>query len=191
MACVRTVFIRSERRQLIGERLLERRPPAAMTHDRSGIRHSPGGARIVVGFLLAEAYAWGFLQGRTGRCERTALAISLAAATLAAPLQIVIGDWAARQVAQKQPVKLAAIEGLPTTMSRAPVHLLGWFDGQRVVYRIELPGLLSLLAFRDRERDRLRSRSCAPTSPQAIVRGVTSTTGPGYRMERLERERGL
>ena len=104
---------------------------------------------IVAGFLLASAYAWTFLRRRPGRYERTALAIALSAAAVAAPMQIVIGDWAARGVAKAQPVKLAAMEGLARTMGGAPVHLLGWFDGDEVVYGIEIPWLLSLLAFHD------------------------------------------
>jgi cytochrome bd ubiquinol oxidase subunit I len=106
-------------------------------------------AFIVAGFLVAGAYAWGFLRGRSGRYERTALTIALAAATVAAPLQIVIGDWAAREVAGDQPVKLAAIEGLGPTTKGAPEHLLGWYDGERVVHGIEIPRLLSLLAYHD------------------------------------------
>ena len=46
-----------------------------------------------------------------------------------------------------QPVKLAALEGLATTTKGAPEHLLGWYDGHGVEYGIEIPRLLSLLAF--------------------------------------------
>ena len=106
-------------------------------------------AYIVAGFLIAGAYAWGFLRGRWGQYERTALTIALSAAAVAAPLQIVIGDWAAREVAREQPVKLAAIEGLAHTTAGASEHLLGWYDGEQVVYGIEVPRLLSLLAFHD------------------------------------------
>jgi hypothetical protein len=60
---------------------------------------------IVAGFLVAATYTWGFLRGRWGRYERTALTIALAAAAIAAPLQVVIGDWAAREVASAQPTK--------------------------------------------------------------------------------------
>jgi cytochrome d ubiquinol oxidase subunit I len=102
---------------------------------------------IVSGFLLAAAYAWGFLRGRRGRYERTALGISLTAAAVASPLQVVVGDWAARDVAQSQPVKLAAMEGLAQTTRGAAEHLLGWYNGHAVVYGIEIPRLLSLLAF--------------------------------------------
>ena len=102
---------------------------------------------IVVGFIVAAAYAWGFLRGRRGRYERRALTIALSAAAIAAPLQIVVGDWAARDVAKEQPVKLAAFEGLATTTRGAPEHLLGWYNGHQVVDGIEIPHLLSLLAF--------------------------------------------
>jgi cytochrome d ubiquinol oxidase subunit I len=102
---------------------------------------------IVAGFLLAAAYAWGFLRGRWGRYERRALTIALSAAAIAAPIQIVIGDWAARDVAATQPVKLAAIEGLGQTTKGAPEHILGWYNGHKVVYGIEIPHLLSLLSF--------------------------------------------
>jgi cytochrome bd ubiquinol oxidase subunit I len=102
---------------------------------------------IVAGFVVAAAYAWGFLRGRRGRYERTALTIALSAAAIASPLQVVVGDWAGRDVAKEQPVKLAAFEGLGPTTRGAPVHLLGWYDGRRVVDGIELPHVLSFLAF--------------------------------------------
>jgi cytochrome d ubiquinol oxidase subunit I len=104
---------------------------------------------IVAGFLVAAAYAWGFLRGRWGRYERTALTVALSAAAIAAPLQVVVGDWAARTVADGQPVKLAAIEGLGPTTAGAPEHLLGWYNGEKVVYGIEILRLLSLLAYHD------------------------------------------
>jgi len=104
---------------------------------------------IVAGFLTAGVYAWGWLRGRTGRYERTALAIPLTVAALAAPAQIVVGDWAARDVAETQPVKLASLEGVGETERGAPVHVLGWYDNGEVKYGIKIPKLLSLLAFHD------------------------------------------
>jgi cytochrome d ubiquinol oxidase subunit I len=102
---------------------------------------------IVSGFLLAGAYAFGQLRGRWGRYERTALAIPLTVAALAAPVQVLVGDWAARDVARTQPVKLAAIEGLEQTTRGAPEHLLGWYDNGRIRFGVEIPHALSLLAF--------------------------------------------
>ena len=66
---------------------------------------------------------------------------------VAAPLQVLVGDWAARDVASEQPIKLAALEGLGATTRGAPEHLLGWYTDGRVEYGIEIPRLLSLLAF--------------------------------------------
>jgi cytochrome d ubiquinol oxidase subunit I len=74
-------------------------------------------------------------------------------------LQVLVGDWAARDVATEQPVKLAALEGLGSTTQGAPEHLLGWYTNGHVEYGIEIPRLLSLLAFH---------------RPNATVRGLNS-----------------
>jgi cytochrome bd ubiquinol oxidase subunit I len=102
---------------------------------------------IVAGFVMAAVYSFGWLKGRRGRYERTALVIPLTVAAVAAPVQILVGDWAARDVAKTQPVKLAALEGLGHTEKGAPVHVLGWYDGKKVKYGIEIPKLLSFLSF--------------------------------------------
>jgi cytochrome d ubiquinol oxidase subunit I len=102
---------------------------------------------VVVGFLLAGAYAVGRLRGRWGRYERTAFAIPMTVGALTAPVQVLVGDWAGREVAQNQPVKLAAMEGLADTTAGAPLHVLGWFNGSRVEYAIAIPKGLSLIAF--------------------------------------------
>jgi cytochrome d ubiquinol oxidase subunit I len=104
---------------------------------------------IVAGFLTASVYAWGWLKGRRGRYERVALVVPLTVAALAAPVQILVGDWAARSVAREQPTKLAAFEGLHGTEAGAPVHLGGWYEGDEIRYGLPLPRLLSLLAFHD------------------------------------------
>ena len=104
---------------------------------------------IVAGFLTASAYAWALLRGRNTRYNRTALLIPLTVAALAAPAQLVVGDWVAREVANRQPVKLAALEGLHDTTRGAPEHLLGWYDGREVRSGLRIPKLLSLLAFHD------------------------------------------
>jgi cytochrome d ubiquinol oxidase subunit I len=104
---------------------------------------------IVTGFLVAAAYAVGRLRGRWGRYERIALTIPLTVAALAAPVQILVGDWAAREVARTQPTKLAALEGLGHTRRGAPLHVLGWYRDGEVRAGIAVPRGLSLLAFHD------------------------------------------
>jgi cytochrome bd ubiquinol oxidase subunit I len=112
---------------------------------------------IVTGFVVAAPYAVGRLRGRWTRYHRTAFAIAVTAAAVAAPIQLLVGDWAARTVAATQPVKLAALEGLGSTTKGASVHLLGWYTDGRVEYGLEVPRLLSLLAFHD---------------PNAVVQGL-------------------
>ena len=106
-------------------------------------------AYIVTGFLVAGAYAFGRLRGRWGRYERTALAIPLTVAALAAPAQVLVGDWNGREVAHSQPTKLAALEGLGKTTDGASLHLLGWYTDDQVKYGIGIPKMLSTLAFHD------------------------------------------
>src|SRR5947209_6882485 len=70
---------------------------------------------MVTGFVLAGVYAYARLRGRWGRYERTALAVPLTVAALAAPVQVIVGDWNGREIAKTQPTKLAAFEGLGKT----------------------------------------------------------------------------
>jgi cytochrome d ubiquinol oxidase subunit I len=117
-------------------------------------------AFIVTGFVVASAYAWGWLKGRRGRYERVALAVPLTIAALASPVQLVIGDWIARRVTEDEPTKLAALEGLGPTTKGAGIHVLGWYEHGEVRYGIKIPKLLSLLAEHD---------------PNATIRGLEAT----------------
>ena len=67
-------------------------------------------AYMVVGFGLASIYAIGMLRGRRDRRHRVGLAIPFAIAAIATPIQIFFGDVAAREVADNQPAKFAAME---------------------------------------------------------------------------------
>jgi cytochrome d ubiquinol oxidase subunit I len=101
---------------------------------------------MVTGFLVAGAYAVARLRGRWGRYERTAFVIPLTVAALASPVQVLVGDWAGRVVAEQQPVKLAAFEGLGQTERGAALHILGWYSDGEVKYGIKIPKALSFLS---------------------------------------------
>jgi cytochrome d ubiquinol oxidase subunit I len=138
--------------RLEGGRAVEVHPFAALFENSyfwHELIHMYIAGYMVAGFLTASVYAWALLRGRNTRYNRTALIIPLTVAALASPIQIVVGDWVARDVAQTQPVKLAALEGLQTTQKGAPEHFLGWYDGTQIEYGIRIPKLLSLLAFHD------------------------------------------
>ena len=61
-------------------------------------------------------------EGAARHYHRTALVVTLAFASLVAPVQVIVGDWAGREVAERQPVKLAAMEGLQETTRGRAVH---------------------------------------------------------------------
>src|SRR3954462_4427501 len=95
---------------------------------------------VVTGFLVASVYGAAWLRGRRDRRHLVGLVVALSFAALAAPAQLLVGDWAARTVADRQPVKLAAFEGLHETKKGAPLEVLPGVD---------VPRALSLLAFHD------------------------------------------
>jgi cytochrome d ubiquinol oxidase subunit I len=70
---------------------------------------------------------------------------------VSALLQPISGDVSARQVAEQQPVKLAAMEGQFRTERGAPLRIGGWPDEETetVCCALEIPYGLSLLAFHD------------------------------------------
>jgi cytochrome d ubiquinol oxidase subunit I len=106
---------------------------------------------IVAGFIVAGVYAQAWLKGRRDRYHRTALVVALSFAALAAPAQVIVGDWAGRRVTESQPAKLAAIEGLGRTQNGAPFTVGGIYDARtgEVKDGIHIPKLLSLLARHD------------------------------------------
>jgi cytochrome d ubiquinol oxidase subunit I len=156
---------------------------------------------IVTGFLVAGAYAFARLRGHWGRYERTALTIPLTIAALASPVQVLVGDWAARDVASTQPTKLAAFEGLAQTTRGAPVHLLGWYSGGQVKYGIAIPHALSFLALHS-WKAKVQGLDAVPASqrpPVNVVRVAFQTMvgigtllallGVAYLVARVRRKR--
>lgn len=104
---------------------------------------------MVVGFVVAGIYAVSWLRGNRSSYVRTAMVVPLTVAALAAPAQVLIGDWAGRSVAEYQPTKLAAMEGLYRGESGAPIHLGGVYVDNEVRFGVPVPKLLSLLARHD------------------------------------------
>ena len=104
---------------------------------------------IVVGAIVSGVYAVAWLRGRRGPYYRAGLVVPLCVLALAAPAQIVVGDWAARTVAETQPIKLAAFEGLHETTEGADLTLGGWYADGKVYGGVSIPKLLSFLAFHD------------------------------------------
>lgn len=113
--------------------------------------HGTLAAYVATGFAMAGVYALALLRGRRSEYHRRALIFSLAIGTAFLPFMLASGDWAASHLAHHQPAKLAAAEALFETQRGAPLLIGGWPDPQsgEVRYALEIPKLLSLLAFRD------------------------------------------
>jgi cytochrome d ubiquinol oxidase subunit I len=106
-------------------------------------------AYMVTGFAAASVYAVAMLRGRRDRYHRFGLLIPLTAAAIASPIQIGVGDWIANTVAENQPVKLAAMEGLFKTSTAVPLSVGGLYYDDELHYGIEVPWGLSLLVTHD------------------------------------------
>jgi cytochrome d ubiquinol oxidase subunit I len=108
-------------------------------------------ALMVTGFGVAAVYATGLLRGRQDAYHRRGFATGAVLALALAPVQGIVGDWATRVVARQQPVKFAALEGLPRTTSGAPLTLGGVYDPATGQVRggVEIPHGLSLLLHGD------------------------------------------
>jgi cytochrome bd ubiquinol oxidase subunit I len=138
--------------RLAGDKVVDVHPWRALFgngHLWPELTHMYVAGFIVAGFVVASAYAWGWLKGRRGRYERIALAVPLTIAALAAPVQLVIGDWISRRITDDQPTKLASLEGLGKTTKGPGIHVLGWYEDGKVKYGIEIPRLLAVLAKHD------------------------------------------
>ncbi len=103
-------------------------------------------AYMVTGFLLASVYAVGLLRGSVDRYVRLGFALPFVIAAIAAPVQVAVGDVAARGVMADQPAKFAAIELITTTGSHQPEIIGGVLVDGQVVGGIPIPALASIIA---------------------------------------------
>jgi cytochrome d ubiquinol oxidase subunit I len=126
---------------------------------------------MVVGFLVAGVYAAAWMRGERSRYVRAGMLIPLTIAALAAPAQVIVGDWAGRTIASYQPTKLAALEGLVKTEKGAPFTLGGVYDNGEVRYGIHVPKMLSILAKHD-PNARVQGLDAVPASDRPPVNVV-------------------
>lgn len=124
-------------------------PVRAMFNDAwlSQAIHMTLAAFVATGFAVAGVHAYLLLKKKT-IFHRKAMEIALAFASVAALLQPLSGDFSAKDVAKRQPAKLAAAEALYRTSKPASLVIGGIPNEkeQRVDYAIHIPGMLSFLA---------------------------------------------
>lgn len=126
-------------------------PIAAMFNPAAGaqITHMIVAAYLVSGFGIAAFYALRLLRGSTLEYDRRGMALGLLMALPMVPVQMAVGDWSAKVVAESQPIKLAAMEGQFQTETRAPLRIGGIPDekAQETRFALEIPGGLSFLSY--------------------------------------------
>lgn len=128
-------------------------PIAAMFNDAwfSQALHMCIAAFVATGFAVAGVHALMILKKRNVEFHTKAFRVAAIFATVAAVLQPLSGDISAKDVAKRQPAKLAAMEAHFETKKSAPLIIGGIPDiaNKKVNYAIELPGFLSFLAHGD------------------------------------------
>ena len=110
------------------------------------LSHTIIGAWLSAAFLVISVSAYYLLKKRHLQSSRKTMTIGLFMASIASILALVSGHSSAVVVAEHQPSKLAAMEGIWETQSGAPLKLFGWVDVENgTTSGPEIPNMLSLM----------------------------------------------
>ncbi len=152
--------------RLVDGNVADADPWAAMFNPATWAQttHMLVAAYMVTGFVVAAVYAGARLRGDRTEYTSRALALGLTLGAVFAPIQIGVGDWASRMVADTQPVKFAAMEGIAVTQAGVPLRL----------GPIEIPGGASFLLRGDPDAviPGLDQVAAEDRPPDAIVHGA-------------------
>ena len=128
-------------------------PIKAMFNDAwfSQALHMTIAAFCATGFAVAGLHAYLILKGKNVNFHKEAFKISAVMAIVAALLAPLSGDVSAKSVAERQPIKLAAMEAHFKTEKSAAFVLGGIPDEEnmKLDYALKIPGVLSFLVHSD------------------------------------------
>ncbi len=114
--------------------------------------HTIISAWAVASFLMVGVAAWYLLKHRHYDVARRSIRLGLVVALIASLGMFLTGDWSSRQVANTQPVKFAAMQGLFTTTQGAPMIIFALppsQEGEANAPSIVVTSLLSWLTHGD------------------------------------------
>lgn len=114
--------------------------------------HTVSAAYVLSAFFVMGISAYHLLRKRNVEFFTRSFKIALVFGTVFSIVVVIVGDINGVIVADKQPTKLAAMESLWETTTRAPVYLFALPDEENETNKIEIgaiPGLLSLLVRHD------------------------------------------
>ena len=128
-------------------KVVETEPLKILFNNATGyeVPHMLLAAYMVTGFLVASIYAVGMLKGRRDRLHRLGLLIPLTIACIVTPIQLFVGDTAAREVADHQPAKFAGMECIQKTGTHQTEYVGGVCTSSGVKGAIPIPDLDSFL----------------------------------------------
>ncbi|MGD9978727.1 MAG: cytochrome ubiquinol oxidase subunit I [Bacteroidales bacterium] len=118
--------------------------------------HTTSSGYVLAGLFVVGISAWYLLKGRHILLAKRSIIIASVFGLISSIYLAFTGDGSAYQVAQKQPMKLAAMEGLYKGKEGAPLIVIGVLtpgkeyndDKEPYVFRIQIPKLLSFLGYR-------------------------------------------
>jgi len=110
--------------------------------------HTVTASFIVGGFFVMSISAYYILKNKHLIFAKKSFLIALIFSFIASIAQLIQGDLHSKNVAEYQPAKLAAYEGLYKTTEHAPLFIFGYPDSKtQETYGIKIPGMLSLLIY--------------------------------------------
>ena len=128
-------------------------PIQAMFNDAwfSQALHMSIAAFCATGFAVAGVHAFMILKGKNIEFHKKSFKIAAVFGCIAALVQPLSGDISAKDVAKRQPAKLAAMEAHFHTEKRAPFIIGGIPDeeSKTAKYALKIPGLLSFITYGD------------------------------------------
>ncbi|PXV63191.1 cytochrome d ubiquinol oxidase subunit I [Dysgonomonas alginatilytica] len=139
---------------------------------------------VVSSWILGAAFvagvaAWYMIKNREPEFSRQSMKVASIFGLVAVLLTAMTGDGSAHQVAQKQPMKLAAMEGLYEGQNGAGLIAVGLLNPEKksykddvdpYIFKVEIPNALALLGYRDMD-------AFVPGIKDIIEGGYTTTTG--------------
>jgi cytochrome d ubiquinol oxidase subunit I len=114
--------------------------------------HTLSGAYVLAAFFVMGISAWHLIRKNELSFFKKSFRLAALFALIFSVFLAINGDLSGKEVAEKQPAKLAAMESLWETTKAAPMYLLQWPDEaneRNAVEAIPIPGALSFLAFGD------------------------------------------
>ncbi len=108
-------------------------------------------AYLLASFFVITVAAWYLLKKRHVAFAKNSMLIATVFGLIASVMVVLTGDQSAYNVAQKQPMKLAAMEGLYNGRTEAPIATFGYVKKGEDAVGLEIPYLLSILAKHERQ----------------------------------------